>query len=253
MNLDLSKTSGPDCIPVVFLKNCEPELSYMLAELFNKFLKESCFPDCQKVSFEAPVFKNAGKGLQLKTTTLLVFFLWLVRSLKIFHIIELLITQRNAAFFLISSVVLDLLDQLQVFVKLYLIEFRGLLTSLELLELQHLTYPRLSTEFGMLVFFTNQCLIEFHIRYLAVFLLFSVIDGFEFWMGSLHKNILLMLEFLKAPLLVLHFSYCILMTFLMMLSVILLSVLMIVLSILSVIRHLICDKNLNWLLNLTLI
>ena len=46
MNLDLSKTSGPDCIPVVFLKNCEPELSYMLAELFNKFLKESCFPDC---------------------------------------------------------------------------------------------------------------------------------------------------------------------------------------------------------------
>ena len=35
MNLDLSKTSGPDCIPVVFLKNCEPELSYILAELFN--------------------------------------------------------------------------------------------------------------------------------------------------------------------------------------------------------------------------
>ena len=27
MNLDLSKSSGPDCIPVVFLKNCEPELS----------------------------------------------------------------------------------------------------------------------------------------------------------------------------------------------------------------------------------
>ena len=24
MNLDLSKTSGPDCIPVVVLKNCEP-------------------------------------------------------------------------------------------------------------------------------------------------------------------------------------------------------------------------------------
>ena len=26
MNLDLSKASGPDCIPVVVLKNCEPEL-----------------------------------------------------------------------------------------------------------------------------------------------------------------------------------------------------------------------------------
>ena len=27
MNLDLSKASGPDCVPVVVLKNCEPELS----------------------------------------------------------------------------------------------------------------------------------------------------------------------------------------------------------------------------------
>ena len=49
MNLDLSKASDPDCIPVVVLKNCEPELSYILAELFNKCLKESCFPDCWKV------------------------------------------------------------------------------------------------------------------------------------------------------------------------------------------------------------
>ena len=39
MNIDLSKVSGPDCIPVVFLKNCEPELSYLLAELFNSCLK----------------------------------------------------------------------------------------------------------------------------------------------------------------------------------------------------------------------
>ena len=38
-NLDLSKPSGPDCIPVVVLKNCEPELSHILAELFNKCLK----------------------------------------------------------------------------------------------------------------------------------------------------------------------------------------------------------------------
>ena len=35
MNLDLSKASCPDCIPVVVLKNCKPELSYILAELFN--------------------------------------------------------------------------------------------------------------------------------------------------------------------------------------------------------------------------
>ena len=61
MSLALSKASGPDCIPVVVLKNCEPELSYILAELFNKCLKESCFPDCWKVSSVLPVFKNVGK------------------------------------------------------------------------------------------------------------------------------------------------------------------------------------------------
>ena len=58
MNLDLSKASGPDCIPVVVLKNCELELSYILAELFNKCLKEPCFPDCWKVSSVVPVFNN---------------------------------------------------------------------------------------------------------------------------------------------------------------------------------------------------
>ena len=40
------------------LKNCEPELSYILAELFYKCLEESCFPDCWKVSSVVPVFKN---------------------------------------------------------------------------------------------------------------------------------------------------------------------------------------------------
>ena len=35
MNLDLSKACGPDCFPVVGLRNCEPELSYILAELFR--------------------------------------------------------------------------------------------------------------------------------------------------------------------------------------------------------------------------
>ena len=55
-------------------------------------------------------------------------------------------------------------------------------------------------------------------RYLAIIFLFSAIDGFEwFWMGNLHKNIQLMLDFLKTPFLVLRFSYCALMTFLMML------------------------------------
>ena len=52
---------GSDCIPVVVLKNCESELSYILAGIFKMCLKESCFPDCWKVSLVVPVFKNAGE------------------------------------------------------------------------------------------------------------------------------------------------------------------------------------------------
>ena len=62
VNLDLSKASGPDCIlPVVVLKNCELEVSYIVAELFSKCLKESCFPNCWKVSSVVPVFRNGGE------------------------------------------------------------------------------------------------------------------------------------------------------------------------------------------------
>ena len=39
-----------------------------------------------------------GKVRQLKSTTLLVFFLWLVKSLKNLQIIGLLITERNVFF-----------------------------------------------------------------------------------------------------------------------------------------------------------
>ena len=194
-----------------------------------------------------------GKGLQLKTTALLVFSLW-------FKVFKKLVNNRN----------FDDLEKCGCFSD-FQYGFRSsrstpglravvsdrnarLLTGLGLLELQLLIYPRFLTGFDMLVFFTNLRLMEFQCRYLALFLLFSVIDGFEwFWMESLHKNIQLMLEFLKASFLVLHFSYYTLMTFLMMLSVILLSVLTILLSILSVIRHLICGNNWSWLLNLNLI
>ena len=65
------------------------------------------------------------------------------------------------AFFLISSMVIGLLDQLQIFSQLYLIELLGLVTGLELLKLWHLIYPRLLTGFHMLVFFTNLSLMEF--------------------------------------------------------------------------------------------
>ena len=77
-NLDSSKASGPDCIPVVVLKNCEPELSYILAKLFNNCLKESVGRSHRWFLY----LKMLGKGLLLKTTSQLVFFQWLVKSLK---------------------------------------------------------------------------------------------------------------------------------------------------------------------------
>ena len=58
MSLDLPKASGPFCIQVVVLKNCEPEMSYILTELFDGCLRESCFPDCWKVSSVVPLFQN---------------------------------------------------------------------------------------------------------------------------------------------------------------------------------------------------
>ena len=73
---------------------------------------------------------------------------------------------------------------------------------------------------------------------MTLFCLVSVIDGFgSFWLGSLRKSTQSILEFVKAPFLVLHFSCHTLMTFLMVLFAILSSIPMILLSTISVIRH----------------
>ena len=45
-DLHSSKVSGSDCIHAVLLKNYKPELSCILANLFNICLKESYFGDC---------------------------------------------------------------------------------------------------------------------------------------------------------------------------------------------------------------
>ena len=114
-NLDSSKASGSDCIPVVVLQNCEPELSFILAKLFNKCLKESCFPVCWKVSLVVPVFKNVGERSTAKNYHP-VSLLSVVS--KVF---EKLVNNRIAdhlekcGLFLISSMVLGLLNQLQIF------------------------------------------------------------------------------------------------------------------------------------------
>ena len=48
------------------IKKCGPALSYILAKLFNICLRESCFPDCWKVSSVVPVFKNVGERSMAK-------------------------------------------------------------------------------------------------------------------------------------------------------------------------------------------
>ena len=114
-NLDSSKASGPDCIPVVVLKNCEPELSYILAKLFNNCLKESYFPDCWKVSLVAPVFNNVRERSTAKNyrpVSLLSVVSKVFEKLVNNRIVDHL---ENVAFFLMSSMVLGLLDQLQIF------------------------------------------------------------------------------------------------------------------------------------------
>ena len=61
-NFDLSKASGPDCIPVVVLKNCEPELSYIPADVSE----EDLFSRLLKVSSVVPAFKNVGERYTAK-------------------------------------------------------------------------------------------------------------------------------------------------------------------------------------------
>ena len=79
-----------------------------------------------------PVFKNVGERSTAKNYRL-VSLLSVVS--KVF---EKLVNNRIAdqcGLFLISSMVLGLLDQLQIFSQLYLIELLGLLIGLGLLEL----------------------------------------------------------------------------------------------------------------------
>ena len=126
MNLDLSKASGSDCISVADKKNGEPELSFILAELFNKRLNESCFSDCWKVSSVVPVFKNVGERSTAKNYCPLS-----VLSV-VSKVFEKLVNNRIVDHLekcgLFSSMVLGLLDQLQIFSfsQSYLIELLGL-------------------------------------------------------------------------------------------------------------------------------
>ena len=178
-NLYLSIASGPDCIPVVLLRNFEPEHSYILAEVFNKCLKESCFPDCWKVSLVVPLFNNVGERSTAES----------------YHPVSLISVVSKVFEKPVNNTIVDHLEKCGLFS-----DFQYGFRSSRSIE-NHLTVvsdriarvfnrsmatravtfdtPKGLTEFGMLVFFTNLGLMVFQVRYLVLFLLFLV----NRWLG----------------------------------------------------------------------
>ena len=170
-NLDLSKASGPDCIPVVALKNYEPELSYIPAELFNK-----CFPDCWKISSVVPVFNNVGERSTAKN----------------YRPVILLSVVTQVFETLVNNTIADHLQKCGLSSD-FQYGFRSYRSTADLLTVVSDRIARVfnrsgatravaldiskAFEFGMLVFFTDLSLMEFQDRYLALFVLFTRISN----------------------------------------------------------------------------
>ena len=117
--------------------------------------------------------------------------------------------------FLISSIVLGLLNQWKIFWKVNLIELLEFLIGLGQLKafdwIWHAGILHKGTSYGI----SGQIF--------SLFCLFSIKDGLErFCVGRVHKNIQSKLEFLRALFLILKLSYYTLLIFLVMLTVVLL-------------------------------
>ena len=113
-NLDSSKTSGIDRIPVMVLKNCGSEFSYILAELVNNCLKKPFSPDCWKASLVTPVFQNVGEKSAAKNYRPVISLLLIVSRVSEKLVNNKLVDhlEKCGIFFLISVMVSGLLDQL---------------------------------------------------------------------------------------------------------------------------------------------
>ena len=120
-NLDLSKASGPDYNPVVVLRNFESQLWDILAELFNICLKYSCFPNCWKVLSVVPVFPDVGERSTAKNYRSVSLLSVVSKAFEKLVNDSLVEDLEKIGLFLISNMVI-LLDQVQIFWLLYLIE-----------------------------------------------------------------------------------------------------------------------------------
>ena len=85
-HLDTCKVTGPDRIPSIVVKMCSPELSPVLAKLYNKCLAKSCFPSCWTSTVEMFYQAIIDKGLKNLTNnrkkTYRTIFTW-IRSISI--------------------------------------------------------------------------------------------------------------------------------------------------------------------------
>ena len=129
--------------------------------------KESCVQDCRKISSVVPVFENVGERSTARNC----------RPVSV----SLLCTVSKVSEKLANNRILDHLEKCGFF-SYFQHGFRSSRSTADLLTvlsdkiamafnssgatrvLQHLIYPRLLTEFGMLVFFTNLSLVEFQVR-----------------------------------------------------------------------------------------
>ena len=243
-NLDSSKASGLDCIPVVVLKNCEPELSYIIAKRFNKCLKESCFPDFWKVSSVVPVFKNVGERSTAKN----------------YSPVSLLSVVSKVFEKLVNNRMVDHQEKCGLFSD-FQYGFRSSRSTADLLTVVSDTIAKAFNRSGA----TRAVALDisktfdrfWHAGFLHKLKSYGIsgqiFDLISYFLSNRRLQVVLdgksSQEYPvnagvpQGLFLVLHFSYYTLMTFLMMLSIILLSLLMILLSTLNVIRHLISGNN----------
>ena len=189
-------------------------------------LKESCSPDCFKVSLAVPVFKIVGERSTAKN----------YRPVSLLSVVSKVFEK------LVNNRIVDHLENYGLFSD-FQHGFRSSRSTADLLTVMSNRIARafnrsaatravaldISKAFdrvwhaGLL-----QKLKSYGIPGQICGLISSFLSNRQlqsFWIGNLHKNIQLVLVFLKGLVLVLHFSYYTLMTFLMMLSVILLSML----------------------------
>ena len=87
----------------------------MVSPNYDMCLKESCFPDCWKVSSVVPVFKNVAGRSTAKNYRPVSVLSVISKVFKKFLNNKIVDHLEKYGIFLISSMVLGLLDQLQIF------------------------------------------------------------------------------------------------------------------------------------------